>query len=272
MKIDYTGKNFLSFSGGVDSAALALHLNEIGIKYTPVFCDTLWEHPETIRYIEYFNDEVFKGSLITLKSLGMVELVKKKKRAPSAKARFCTEELKVKPMINFVAEQEIDVIFQGIRGDESKARSKMEKTAWSDAFDCYVDRPIFDWKKTKCFDILTRHGIKQNPLYLKGAGRVGCFPCVMVNHQELKRFSEFYPEIWDRIRLIESINNRSFFAPGYIPDRFCTGWCTKSERPYPLWNDVQRYLDCTPEQLEKKLAQCSFIKYDKCTSIYNLCE
>ena len=31
--------------------------------------------------------------------------------------------------------------------------------------------------------------MKPNPLYLLGAGRVGCFPCVLVNHRELKALS-----------------------------------------------------------------------------------
>jgi glutaredoxin len=60
---------------------------------------------------------------------GMFDMVEKKKRFPSPKARFCTEELKVKPMIDFILDtlSEDFITIQGIRKDESAARSKMKK-------------------------------------------------------------------------------------------------------------------------------------------------
>lgn len=261
----------LSFSGGVDSTALAIYLINEKIEFTPVFCDTGWEHPSTMEYINYINEKLFNGSLVTIKSdvykNGMRDLVEKKKRVPSTKARFCTSELKVLPMIKYVSEVEAEVIFQGIRKDESSARSKMKKAEWSNDFDCYIERPIFDWTKKQCFDLLKENGIKQNPLYTKGCGRVGCFPCVMVNHGELKRVSEFYPEIWDNIRELEKLVGRSFFPPNYIPKRFQTG--EDKGKSFPWAKDVQHYLNCeeTPE-----FEQTSFLEPQSCMSIYNLCE
>ena len=40
-----------SVSGGKDSTALCLHLQELGIEYRAVHMDTGWEHPATDEYI-----------------------------------------------------------------------------------------------------------------------------------------------------------------------------------------------------------------------------
>lgn len=69
-------------------------------------------------------------NLITAKSKkydGMIDMVSKKGRFPSSSVRFCTEELKSKPMIDYVLNQNDHLlIIQGIRSDESIKRSKME--------------------------------------------------------------------------------------------------------------------------------------------------
>ena len=57
----------------------------------------------------------------------MVDLARQKKRWPSVRARFCTEELKIKPTIDYVLDEVQDnmLMIQGIRGAESPARAKM---------------------------------------------------------------------------------------------------------------------------------------------------
>jgi hypothetical protein len=60
--------------------------------------------------------------------MGCLTSRRKKKRFPSTKARFCTEELKVKPMIDFILDRKADcLIIQGVRKDESEARSAMKE-------------------------------------------------------------------------------------------------------------------------------------------------
>ena len=44
-----------SVSGGKDSTAVMLYLREKGISFTPVFCDTGWEHPITYDYLSYLE-------------------------------------------------------------------------------------------------------------------------------------------------------------------------------------------------------------------------
>lgn len=93
-----------------------------------VFCDTGWEHPDTYKHV---NDVCLQMGvrLITLKSkYDFVSLAVHKKRFPSTNARFCTSELKMKPMIDYVLSlKESCIIIQGIRAGESTARAAMEE-------------------------------------------------------------------------------------------------------------------------------------------------
>ena len=49
-------KRLLALSGGKDSTSVAILLKQKGIEFTPVFNDTVWEHPETMEYLKYLND------------------------------------------------------------------------------------------------------------------------------------------------------------------------------------------------------------------------
>lgn len=73
-----------------------------GGNLTAVFCDTGWEHPDTYKHV---NDVCLQMGvrLITLKSkYDFVSLAVHKKRFPSTNARFCTSELKMKPIYDKV--------------------------------------------------------------------------------------------------------------------------------------------------------------------------
>lgn len=125
-------KVIVSWSGGKDSqACLIWAVNKYGkANVTAVFCDTGWEHEVTYRHVDFICKSL-DVELVIVKSKiydGFVDLAVKKKRMPSTKARFCTVELKIKPMIDYVLEQKSSLlIFQGIRADESDARSLMQE-------------------------------------------------------------------------------------------------------------------------------------------------
>lgn len=117
-------------SGGKDSQATLLYCIEIyGVNnIIAVFCDTEWEHNWTYAHIQYLVKKTGVEFIVlgSEKYDGFIDMVKKKKRFPSTKARFCTEELKIKPMIDYLLTLNDHVtIFQGIRNDESKKRSTM---------------------------------------------------------------------------------------------------------------------------------------------------
>lgn len=256
-------KLFVAFSGGKDShATLIWAVKTYGSKrVTAVFCDTGWEHDITYEHIKNVCAEL-SVKLITLKShkfKDFMDLAIKKKRFPSTKARFCTEELKSKPMIDFILDivKESFVVFQGIRKDESSSRGKMTKTCTffkhyfipyaydkktgKPKFHTYrkneikefcqtnqhvVFRPAFEWTGIYTMQYIIDNGHRPNQLYFQQSKRVGCFPCIMCTLGEVKSIADNSPEYKKRLinheNSLNEMGQRSyFFGPGYIPASFC---------------------------------------------------
>ncbi len=119
----------IPLSGGKDSQASMLWaIEKYGIKNCQTaFCDVRWEARETYKHIDYLvkKSGIKHNVLTSSKYDGMVDLAIKKGRFPSSTARFCTEELKVKPMIDFILTLKQNVIvIDGVRADESAKRAK----------------------------------------------------------------------------------------------------------------------------------------------------
>lgn len=135
-----------------------------------------------------------------------------KGRFPSRMAQFCTDELKRDPMISQVLLPLLDgesmvLSWQGVRLDESEGRrNRLQGTG---ACVRSVDevggglvnyRPILRWSVADVFEAHRMFGLKPNPLYLKGCGRVGCMPCINVSKDELREVALRWPEQIARVR------------------------------------------------------------------------
>lgn len=263
----------VQFSGGKDSTALVLWAREQwGDDFLAVYCDTAWEHPITMAYIDRIDATLLGGRLIRLKSEkypgGMLPMLQDRQYIPSVRARFCTDELKIRPMAAFCRGLSDEfTVYQGVRADESKPRRDAGPRVWDDHYDAWIERPLFHWTAKDVFAMHAKHGIEPNPLYKLGSSRVGCFPCVLMRHKELKRVGTMLPELWDRIREMEAASGRSFFRPDYIPARFLTG--VSEWGPYPTVEDVRKYLFTASD------AQIDMFDDGKpitCMSVYNQCE
>lgn len=179
-----------SVSGGKDSAAMCLHLQELGIEHERVFCDTGWEHPATYDYLRGpLTDKL--GPITELRGrYTFEEPCIKKGMFPSRLRRFCTSELKVLPAIAYVhdlLDAGNDVVNAvGLRAAESRAREHLPECDWSGDFGCHVWRPILRWSMQDVIDIHARHQLAPNPLYLAGHSRVGCWPCIHANKAQLR--------------------------------------------------------------------------------------
>ena len=151
-----------------------------------------------------------------------------KGRFPSSKAAFCSEELKRNPIISQVQKPLMDagddvVSWQGVRRDESLRRryliERELKQTHDNGAELWNYRPILDWTADDCFAMHRKHGIRHNPLYEQGMGRVGCMPCINCRKDELLEISKRFPEAIDRIREWEAAvqaaskrNGATFFA------------------------------------------------------------
>lgn len=127
---------------------------------------------------------------------------------PSGVARFCTRLLKVEPMQNYLAQVRYEhgvkpVNAVGIRADESAARAQQEAVEEQD--EGTVWRPLIAWDEAQVRAVHAAHGVRPNPLYLQGASRVGCWPCIYARKHELRHLAAVAPE---RIAHIEALEQR----------------------------------------------------------------
>jgi 3'-phosphoadenosine 5'-phosphosulfate sulfotransferase (PAPS reductase)/FAD synthetase len=197
----------VSLSGGKDSTALALHLRERGYEFEAVFMDTGWENELTYRYIQETLEPLF-GPIRWLKpERDMLETIRHKSMFPSRMRRWCTQLLKVLPMQDYcvdvferTGERPVNAV--GIRAAESAKRSTMPEVEEQD--EATIWRPIITWTEQDVIDIHARHDVLPNPLYLKGASRVGCWPCIYARKAEVKLLADLDPDRIDLIRDLES--------------------------------------------------------------------
>lgn len=218
-----------SVSGGKDSTAMCLHLREQGIAFRAVFFDTGWEHADTYRYVRESLPQAI-GQAVEIRSrepvlderreamaaelegmLGwrspMVRWVLKRGMFPSRTRRFCTKELKYFTARDVMREAHAaglaPVNVLGIRADESVARSKLLERELDEDLDAMVWRPLLRWSLDDVIAIHARHGVTPNPMYLRNATRVGCWPCIMAGKAELRLLSKDE----SRIRVIERLES-----------------------------------------------------------------
>jgi 3'-phosphoadenosine 5'-phosphosulfate sulfotransferase (PAPS reductase)/FAD synthetase len=164
-----------------------------------------------------------------------LDLCMLKGRFPGRKAQFCTEELKRNPAVEFqlglIEAGHTVVSWQGIRRDESQNRRNAKKFEAAGG-GLYIYRPIVEWTALQVFGYCASKGIKPNPLYLQGMGRVGCMPCINANKAELRQIADRFPEHvariaeWERLvgacgkRGFSTFFNRETLGPGCRPAEY----------------------------------------------------
>lgn len=184
-------------------------------------------------YSEEEAGKIIKRALRALQPTGIpfLDMCIWKGTFPSTKRKFCTFELKQIPMQEQVVDRIVNsgkrvVSWQGVRAQESPSRAALPE--WEEGFDLgpglSLYRPILQWTHDEVFALARRHGIKPNPLYQQGCGRVGCMPCVSVNKSELGEIFTRWPEEISRVAEWERIvaqcsrrGNAAFFHSGMDP-------------------------------------------------------
>lgn len=234
-----------------------LMVEYFGQDFIPIFADTGHEHPVTINYVKNLHvmaggpkvqivsanfgpqlhkkrrrleiESVTKDTVAEVREAWrQSQRIKKsgftfldmclwKGRAPSTKAQFCTEHLKLWPIKFFLLKYFSDfqwVMYTGIRAGESARRSRMVPFSWNDFFDCDSVLPLLYNSEQDQWEYLESKGVPPNPLYALGYGRVGCFPCIHANKTELSLLPDW---AWDRLDQYEQHLQRSWFPAGILP-------------------------------------------------------
>jgi 3'-phosphoadenosine 5'-phosphosulfate sulfotransferase (PAPS reductase)/FAD synthetase len=231
--------NHIGLSGGKDSTALwGWAINESGYPRKSIrgsFCDTENEYPEVYAQIAFLDAYGQKRGVQPVKTLRahdarwtesqhplFLALAKWKQRFPSARARFCTEQLKIFPMLKYLEELWLMgfevVLHSGVRATESEERSRMPE--FGEQYHCKIRRPLLTWSINDIWQAHRRYGLPVNPLYFTGRKRVGCKLCCMSNKQDVRITAKTKPETIDLYREWEKIvGNKEATQAQLLPER-----------------------------------------------------
>lgn len=326
-------KHVVNVSGGKDSTAtLLLALDRLGKDgFEAVFADTQHEHPDTYEYLDYLEGALdIKIRRVTAdftaklafkrrnlrkkwkKKSVPAEIISRAKRAlvpsgnafldlcklhggfPSRTVKFCTEDLKIKPIYENVVlplyQDGYHVIqWLGIRRDESPRRAdtglyfiqhqygRAEKNSNQLYFNghrggktmrCALFHPIRTWTVADVFRFVESKGLKMNPLYGKGMSRVGCAPCIMARNKEnefllrdgmIQDRLEFWEAEVHKSSMRGSTRGASFFPIKIIPgalDTYIAGG------PPPTVAEVKKHLQRNDPEGQEEM------DFDNCEAGY----
>ncbi|MWA02724.1 phosphoadenosine phosphosulfate reductase family protein [Actinomadura sp. LD22] len=186
-------RHVLGISGGKDSSALAIYMRDRVPQMEYFFCDTGAELPETYEYlnrleaalgkpIERLNSsrdfdhwlEVYQGTL------------------PSPQMRWCTKNLKIKPLEAWVGDDDV-ISYVAIRADENRLGYVSTKPNIKAVFpfrEDGIDREGVD-------RILDEAGIGL-PAYYEWRTRSGCYFCFFQRKHEWLGLKERHPDLFEK--------------------------------------------------------------------------
>lgn len=216
-------RHVVSISGGKDSAALAVYLNQyypqLPVEY--VFCDTGCELPETYEYLEKL--EALLGAKIQrLNALDMLGIKRKAGRnpfdvilteyyggfLPNAQARWCTRMLKIKPFERHIGDDQA-YSYIGIRADEDREGYVSKKPPKiSDRPNIIPVYPLKDDGLTLADVQIILEGAGLGlPEYYNWRTRSGCYFCFYQQIAEWQGLKENHPELFEKSKRYEKVEN-----------------------------------------------------------------
>jgi len=210
-------RHVLGLSGGKDSAALAVHMNNnypnLPIEY--YFTDTGYELSETYDYLDKLKTRLDKPIKYISPTNSFDYYLKKYNNfLPSQMARWCTIEMKLKSFEQWIRpsiDQGIEIItYIGIRHDERgrigyKPTNNLIKAKFPFIEDC-ID-------KEGVMEILDSSGLGL-PDYYKWRSRSGCTFCFFQRRSEWIGLMENNPSAWEHAKSLEkqATDNASAFT------------------------------------------------------------
>lgn len=198
-------RKIVGLSGGKDSTAMALRLQEIEPDdYIFAITPTGRELPTMIDHWQ--NLERLLGKpLLRIPAPPLVDLIIKFKTLPNWRMRYCTRLVKIEPFMDYVKAQAPATTYIGIRADEVLTGNVREGTDWSGIEGVKQDLPLVRWG----------WGINKVQSYLAERGvtipkRTDCDFCFFQRLIEWYELWRDYPDLYREGEALEQFTGYTF--------------------------------------------------------------
>lgn len=202
-------KQYLSMGFGVNSVALYLLMESLGMEFEALFVDHGGDWPDTYQYAEYFIGTgrpvtILKPDVGTIEGKrfdNLVDWFAHRRIVPSRKSRLCTDRFKVRTLLNY--QQRPCIVHIGFASDEAH-RAKI-----------YSDKGIehrwllieHDIDRQGCIDLIKANG-------LRVPKKSGCYICPFQGLAKFKELRRIHPDLFCRAQTMEEIQNNRITAQG----------------------------------------------------------
>ena len=202
-------KNYLSMGFGVNSVALYLLMERLGMEFEAVFVNHGGDWPETYKYMNYFVATgrpvtVLKPSANTVEKVvfeSIVEYMKFRRITPSRGSRMCTDRFKTVPIYKYI--ESPCWMHIGFAADESGRASINTEKGVENRY------------------LLIEHGITRQGCIdmIKDAGllvpmKSGCYICPFQGLLQFKQLRKKHPELFCSALQLEETQNKRKKADG----------------------------------------------------------
>jgi hypothetical protein len=237
-------KHVIGISGGKDSVAMALRLQEVEPRdYIYLITPTGDELPEMVAHWERL--ECMLGAPLTRVTCGktLTDLIQIQNALPSWRMRWCTRMLKIEPTIAWLRQNQPALLYVGLRADEEE-RQGIYSSEVQSRF------PLREWGWTidDVWGYLAERGVRIPK-------RTDCARCYDQRIVEWKNLWREHPAIYADAEHQEIKIGNTFRSPGRdawpaslaeLRQRFEAGDSPRGEKfQLPLFEDVdERFKKC----------------------------
>lgn len=192
-------RHLLGLSGGKDSAALAIYMRDKVPDMEYFFADTGAELPETLEFVDLMEDYLGKEIIRLNAGKGFDYYLKLNGNfLPTARSRWCTINLKLKPFEQFVGDNDV-ISYVAIRADEPYRTGYISTKPNISAKYPFKEAGLV---KEDIVRILEESGIGM-PKYYDWRSRSGCYFCFYQRKIEWIGLYENHPDFFDKAREFE---------------------------------------------------------------------
>lgn len=207
---------FVNHSGGKDSQAMLAYLVKIGFGGKIVVIHSDLGEMEWEPMHDFISKNAFGIEVVVVKpKLSFFELCLKYDRLPSGMARFCTSELKTRPIGDWILDYcktngiKTAINAMGIRAEESLSRSKKIPLKLSKlsrvkiGLEIWEWYPIFDYSIEDVWDEIRQAGQVPHRVYSEGYSRLSCVFCVFGRIDEHRMAAQAKPYLYEKMVKLE---------------------------------------------------------------------